>query len=76
MIYLKEGDTSFRYQVKIAPCGQNHAWRRRTRTLTKPLGERNLNIDRTDESESDIGDNPGTRGFVREKRGPRSQHAW
>lgn len=35
--------------------------------IDKTLGERHLNIDRTDESESDIGDNPGTRGFVREK---------
>lgn len=63
-------------KLEIAPCGRNDASNRRTRTLTKTLGERNLNIDRTDESESDIGDNPDSRGFVREKRGPRSQHTW
>ena len=76
MIYRKEGDTSFRYQVKDCSLWSEPCLETADTDIDKTLGERNLNIDRTDESESDIGDNPDTRGFVREKRGPRSQHTW
>ena len=76
MIYRKEGDTSFRYQVENCSLWSEPCLETADTDIDKTPGERNLNIDRIDESESDIGDNPDTRGFVREKRGPRSQHAW